>query len=129
MATAISAGLSAKEGRKFGLTVGAAFLVLGALLWWRGRALAPWLGSLGAVLALAGLVVPARLGPVQRAWMGLAWSSLRHPGRLSASLSRSTDSCDPRLEAAISCISSTTTTLTPERFLRSLFPVSITCNV
>ena len=72
MATAIPAGLSPKEGRKFGLTVGAAFLVLAALLWWRGRPAAPWFGGLGAALALAGLVIPARLGPVQRAWMGLA---------------------------------------------------------
>lgn len=72
MATAIPARLSPKEGRKFGLTVGAAFLVLAALLWWRGRGLAPWFGGLGAVLALAGLLIPAQLGPVQRAWMGLA---------------------------------------------------------
>jgi hypothetical protein len=64
--------LSPKEGRKFGLTVGAAFLVLAAVLWWRGRGLAPWLGGLGAALALAGLLIPAHLGPVQRAWMGLA---------------------------------------------------------
>lgn len=28
--------------------------------------------ALGGVLALAGLVVPARLGPVHRTWMGLA---------------------------------------------------------
>lgn len=72
LATAIPAGLSPREGRKFGLTVGAAFLVLAALLWWRGRPAAPWFGGLGATLALAGLLIPARLGPVQRAWMGLA---------------------------------------------------------
>jgi hypothetical protein len=29
-------------------------------------------GALGGLLVLAGLVLPARLGPVQRAWMGLA---------------------------------------------------------
>jgi hypothetical protein len=29
-------------------------------------------GSIGALLSLAGIVVPTRLGPVERAWMGLA---------------------------------------------------------
>jgi len=33
--------LSSAEGRRFGLTVGAAFLVLGGALAWRGRAVAP----------------------------------------------------------------------------------------
>ena len=30
------------------------------------------LGSLGTLLVLAGLVIPAHLSPVNRAWMGLA---------------------------------------------------------
>ena len=64
--------MSPREGRKFGFTVGGAFLVLGALLWWRGRPAAPYLGGLGALLAVAALVAPTYLGPVQRAWMGLA---------------------------------------------------------
>jgi hypothetical protein len=72
MAPAVPARLSPDEGRKFGLTVGGAFLLLGALLWWRGKALAPAMGTLGACLALAGVAVPNRLGPIQRAWMGLA---------------------------------------------------------
>jgi hypothetical protein len=54
--------------------VGAAFLVLAALLYfWRGQEIAGGVaGALGALLALAGLAVPGRLGPVHRAWMGLA---------------------------------------------------------
>jgi hypothetical protein len=52
--------------------VGAAFLVFAALLWWRGKAAAPVFAAVGAALALAAVVIPARLGPVQRAWMGLA---------------------------------------------------------
>lgn len=64
--------MSPGEGRKFGITVGTAFLALAGILWWRGRGAAPWLGSLGALLALAGVLIPTRLGPVQRAWMGLA---------------------------------------------------------
>jgi Saxitoxin biosynthesis operon protein SxtJ len=74
MAARVPARLSAGEGRKFGLTVGGAFLALGALLWWRGRpdAVVFTVAGLGAVLALAALLVPTRLGPVFRAWMGLA---------------------------------------------------------
>ncbi len=69
----IPARLSAKEGRKFGFTVGIAFLVLTAISWWRGHEIAPYvLGSAGAALVLAGVLVPGRLGPVQRGWMGLA---------------------------------------------------------
>jgi hypothetical protein len=72
--TGIPARLSPAEGRKFALTVGIAFLVLAALLhFWRHReATAAVLGALGVLLVLAGLVIPARLGPLQRAWMGLA---------------------------------------------------------
>ncbi len=73
MATGIPARLTREEGRKFGLTVGAAFLALSGLLWWRGRHSAALVFmALGSLLVLAGLVVPARLGPVQRAWMGFA---------------------------------------------------------
>jgi hypothetical protein len=72
LATGIPARLTTAEGRKFGLTVGAAFLALAALLWWRGRTLsAPAVAILGVALVLAGVAVPARLGPVQRAWMAL----------------------------------------------------------
>jgi hypothetical protein len=72
LAATVSARLSRSEGRKFGLTVGAAFLVLGALLWWRGRAAAPAFAGVGALLSMAGLLIPAHLGPLERAWMGLA---------------------------------------------------------
>ncbi len=73
MAGRIPARLSPREGRKFGLTVGIAFLVLGGIVWWRGHepvALVFW--SIGGFLILAGLLIPAHLGPVHRAWMGLA---------------------------------------------------------
>jgi hypothetical protein len=72
--TGIPARLSPAEGRKFGLTVGAAFLLLAALLhFWRHReAAAAVTGGLGVCLVLAGLALPAHLGPLHRAWMGLA---------------------------------------------------------
>jgi hypothetical protein len=73
LAKRVPAGLSAREGRKFAFTVGLAFLVLAALLRWRGATMLPIvLAAPGALLLVAGLAVPARLGPVQRAWMGLA---------------------------------------------------------
>jgi len=69
----IPARLSKAEGRKFGVLVGGAFLAITAILWWRGKAGAvPYVGALGGVLVLAGLTVPTLLGPVYRAWMGLA---------------------------------------------------------
>lgn len=64
---------TAQKGRRFGLTVGAAFLVLAAVTWWRDHpTLMTVFGTLGGVLSLAGLAIPAQLGPVERAWMGLA---------------------------------------------------------
>jgi len=65
--------LTPREGRKFGLTVGGAFALLGAILYWRGRATpSTALLVVGAVLIMAGIVMPARLAPVHRAWMGFA---------------------------------------------------------
>ena len=73
METGIPARLSPAEGRKFGLTVGGALLVITAILWWRGRpSVVLVVGGLGGVLIAAGLLIPTLLGPVNRAWMGLA---------------------------------------------------------
>ena len=73
MAARVPARLTPEAGRRFGLTVGGAFLVLAALLWWRAHAgVAVSLGTVGATLALAGLAVPTRLGPVERGWMRFA---------------------------------------------------------
>jgi len=67
------ARLSPSEGRRFAVPVGLAFLGLGGLLWWRAHdVVALVAGGLGGLLLLAGLVAPTRLGPIQRAWMGLA---------------------------------------------------------
>jgi Saxitoxin biosynthesis operon protein SxtJ len=65
--------MTTAEGRKFGLVVGGAFLALAGILWWRDRAtMSAVMASIGGVLALGGLIVPQHLGPVERAWMGLA---------------------------------------------------------
>ena len=89
MAQRVSARLTARDGRRFGLTVGAAFLVLAFLLWWRAQGslsgllvapvvlhkrhvLAALFALGGASLMLAGLTLPTHLGGIQRAWMALA---------------------------------------------------------
>jgi hypothetical protein len=73
MAAGIPARLSAADGRKFGLTVGTAFLAFGAIALWRGKQrTAMVLFALGGLLVVAALVAPTALGPVERAWMGLA---------------------------------------------------------
>jgi hypothetical protein len=73
MATRVPARLTAAQGRRFGLTVGGAFLVFAAIAYWRGHPTTTTvLGGLGATLALAGLIIPTYLGPVERAWMRLA---------------------------------------------------------
>lgn len=67
------APMTAAQGRKFGLTVGLAFIAIGAALVWRQhptKAIVAF--SLGGVLVVSGLLIPTLLGPVERAWMGLA---------------------------------------------------------
>ena len=64
---------TAAAGRKFGFTVGIAFLVLAGIAFWRGHPTTlRVLGSLGGVLVLAGLIVPTMLGPVEKGWMKFA---------------------------------------------------------
>ena len=73
MADGRPARLTAPEGRKFAFTLAAAFGALAGLLWWRERrSLAILFFGVAAAFAMAGLLVPERLGPVQRGWMGLA---------------------------------------------------------
>ena len=73
MAKGIRTRLTASEGRRFGLTVGAAFAVFAGIAWWRAHpTVSTVLASLGGALVLAGLLIPTLLGPVERAWMALA---------------------------------------------------------
>ena len=61
------------DGRRFGLTVGGAFLLLAVFFAWRGHD-AAWIaaGGIGAALVVGGLALPHRMGPVHRAWMRIA---------------------------------------------------------
>jgi len=73
LAARIPARLSGAEGRRFGLTVGTTFAVLGGLAWRRGHLLVAGVAAtVGVALVIAALVVPAHLGPIYRLWMGLA---------------------------------------------------------
>ena len=61
------------ELRKFGVTVGIAFGVIAAITIWRGHQTAfSVLASIAGVLVVGGLLAPAALRPVEKAWMGLA---------------------------------------------------------
>jgi hypothetical protein len=76
MAAGVPARLTpftARTGRQFGVQVGLALLVLAALARWRGHPTSSTvLAALGALLLVAGVAAPGRLGPVYRGWMGLA---------------------------------------------------------
>ena len=64
---------SARNLRRFGLTVGGAFALLGLVSWARGHEIPPLvLGTLAVGLIVPGLVAPRALGPVQRVWMRAA---------------------------------------------------------
>ena len=73
MAKDVSAGLASRQGRRFGLTVGAAFLVFAGIALWRDHATsARVLAALGGTLVLLGVIAPRALLPVESAWMRLA---------------------------------------------------------
>jgi hypothetical protein len=59
--------------RSFGLTVGAGFLGLAGIAWWRGHlTTSSTFAAIGAVLALAGLAAPRLLVVPSRIWWRIA---------------------------------------------------------
>jgi hypothetical protein len=73
LAEGVRAGLTKGAGRKFGLSVGIAFLALTGLLLWRGRETIAYVtGTLSVLLMVGGVFVPTKLGPIERAWMAMA---------------------------------------------------------
>ena len=70
--------VSRRELRAFGLSVGGAFVVLGAVAWWRAR---PGAGvafaALGLCLVVVGASAPLALRHVHRSWMALAYAISR----------------------------------------------------
>lgn len=73
MAQRNSSGLSLEEGRRFGISLGSAFLAIGAFVLWRGHLwLAYIMAPVGLLLLASAVLAPGRLGPVSRTWMKLA---------------------------------------------------------
>lgn len=73
MTNSNSTDFSASDGRKFAFPVGFAFLLLAALLFWRDKEMLGQIASgLGGALFLAGILLPAYLGPIYRGWMKMA---------------------------------------------------------
>src|SRR6266404_1098545 len=64
----------ARDLRKFGLTVGGVFVLLGVLLLLRHRSTYPFLLGAGAVLTAFGIIWPGALKYVYIAWMALAFT-------------------------------------------------------
>jgi Saxitoxin biosynthesis operon protein SxtJ len=67
--------------RNFGLTIGAALAVLGALSWYRGGVSWPWLFAGSVLFAIAALTAPVILRPLNRAWFrfGLLLARIAQP--------------------------------------------------
>jgi saxitoxin biosynthesis operon SxtJ-like protein len=63
-----------RELRRFGLTVGGAFLLLGAWFAWRGRFFYPYLLAPSVMLIIPGLLFPGVLRRVYIGWMALAFA-------------------------------------------------------
>jgi hypothetical protein len=73
MENPVSTRLTPAELRKFGLAVGAAFLVLALIAWWRGHPVSMRvLGGLGGALVIGGALAPRALRPAYVGWMSLA---------------------------------------------------------
>ncbi len=61
-----------EELRKFGITVGVFFGLVGGFLLWRGSGHYPVFFILSLILLVPAFLKPSLLKPVQKVWMGLA---------------------------------------------------------
>ena len=61
-----------KDLRKFGLTVGIVFFLIGCILIWKHKPSQFYFLSIGAALICFGLIFPTILRPLNKAWMTLA---------------------------------------------------------
>ncbi len=64
---------SRSELKKFGLTVGSVFFVIGLLLFYFDKSPAPYFLVVGAVLVILGAFVPKYLFYIHRIWMSFAF--------------------------------------------------------
>lgn len=61
-----------KDLRQFGLTVGGALLIIGAVLYYFEKSSALYFMLIGALLVLIAVIYPNILKPLNKVWMGLA---------------------------------------------------------
>ena len=60
---------SKKDLRKFGITMGSAFAILGIFFWWRDKDFSLYFLIVSPVFIVFGLALPNVLKPVQKAWL------------------------------------------------------------
>lgn len=66
---------SRRSLRKFGIIVGAVFLIIGAVYMWRGHRLPVYiLGAIGGYLLVIGALAPGSLKHIYKLWMGMAFA-------------------------------------------------------
>ena len=61
-----------KDLKKFGITVGAVFLLIAGFLFWQQKSSFIYIGILGSLLFSTGLIKPGILKPLNKVWMTLA---------------------------------------------------------
>ena len=61
-----------RDVRRFGLSVGPVFVLLGLILIYYNRGSAYWILGVGVIISVFGLALPVLLKPLQKAWMTLA---------------------------------------------------------
>jgi hypothetical protein len=62
-------GSQRRRLRRFGLTIGCAFVILALLLLWRGKVSWPIFAAAGGLSLILAAFLPGLLGPVERVWM------------------------------------------------------------
>lgn len=63
---------SKKDLKEFGLTLGIVLMLIGGLLYWRGREFYFYFSGLGSLFALLGILAPTFLKPFQKVWIAVA---------------------------------------------------------
>ena len=66
------ASKSPAELRRFGLALGAGLSVLGSILLWRDKPVAPWILGVAATLLLLAILRPQVLGPLEKVFARVA---------------------------------------------------------
>ena len=63
---------STKELRKFGLVMAVPLAIIGGILMWKAKFIAPYLLGLSGLFLICGLRFPKLLSPIEKVWMTFA---------------------------------------------------------